>query len=136
MKHLIMFLLVHINPNAIFSQVETTNKIITIESGHLVIVSLDGPHGTGAISIKPNTFLHDLGMKCDCSKCSQPDTARAIILVTLSPSGIAHARMGYVVTEQGKRPVYLDCRKRALKWPMVGWDWRYEIVDSNVNLKK
>jgi hypothetical protein len=52
-----------------------------------------------------------------------PDTLRAIILVTLSPNGIAHARMGYVVIEQGKRPVYLDCRKRALKLPAVGWGW-------------
>lgn len=54
---------------------------------------------------------------------NKPDTLRAIILATLSPNGIAHARMGYVVIEQGKRPVYLDCRKRALKGSMVGWGW-------------
>lgn len=53
-----------------------------------------------------------------------PDTLRAIILVTLSPNGIAHARMGYVVIAEGKEVVYLDCRKRALKLPMVGWGWR------------
>lgn len=58
-----------------------------------------------------------------------PDTLRAIILVTLSPNGIAHARMGYVVIEQGKRPVYMDCRKRALKPPAVGWGW--ESVGGN-----
>lgn len=52
-----------------------------------------------------------------------PDTLRAIILVTTSPNGIAHARMGYVVIDQGKRPIYLDCRKRALKMPRVGWGW-------------
>ncbi|HEX6427987.1 MAG TPA: hypothetical protein VF008_09895 [Niastella sp.] len=53
-----------------------------------------------------------------------PDTLRAICLVTLFPNGVAHSRMGFVVIEQGKRPVYLDCRKRALKLPQVGWDFR------------
>lgn len=53
-----------------------------------------------------------------------PDTLRAIILVTLSPNGIAHARMGYVVIAEGKEIVYLDCRKRALKMPQVGWGYR------------
>jgi hypothetical protein len=53
-----------------------------------------------------------------------PDTLRAICLVTLFPNGIAHSRMGFVVIEQGKRPVYLDCRKKALKLPQVGWDFR------------
>lgn len=62
---------------------------------------------------------------CKCMKmqAATPDTLRAIILVTLSPNGIAHVRMGFVVIEQGKRPVYLDCRKRALKLPQVGWGW-------------
>lgn len=56
----------------------------------------------------------------------KPDTLRAILLVTLGyrRQGIAHARMGFVVICEGKRPVYLDCRKRALKWPVVGWDFR------------
>ncbi len=49
-----------------------------------------------------------------------PDTLRAICLVTLFQNGIAHSRMGWVVIEPGKRPVYLDCNKRALKLPMVG----------------
>jgi hypothetical protein len=62
-----------------------------------------------------------------------PDTLRAIILVTLSQNGTAHARMGYVVIEQGKRPVYLDCRKRALKLPQVGWGW--EKLTGNIKLK-
>lgn len=61
-----------------------------------------------------------------------PDTLRAIVLVTLSPNGIAHARMGFVVIEQGKRPVYLDCQKRALKLPMVGWDWREVGVNEKL----
>lgn len=61
----------------------------------------------------------------------KPDTLRASILVTLSPNGIAHARMGFVVVQQGKRPVYLDCRKRALKLPQVGWGY----VEVNPNLK-
>lgn len=61
------------------------------------------------------------------------DTLRAICLVTLSSNGIAHARMGFVVIEQGKRPVYLDCRKRALKLPQVGWG--YLEVNPNRNFK-
>lgn len=63
---------------------------------------------------------------------SKPDTLRAILLVTLGyrQQGIAHARMGFVVIEQGKAPVYLDCQKRALKLPMVGWDWR-EVGGKN-----
>jgi hypothetical protein len=64
-------------------------------------------------------------------KQATPDTLRAIILVTLSPNGIAHARMGYVVVQDGKRPVYLDCRKRALKLPHVGWG--YVIVNPKEN---
>lgn len=60
---------------------------------------------------------------------TNPDTLRAICLVTLFHNGIAHARMGFVVIEHGKRPVYLDCRKRALKLPQVGWG--YEIVNPN-----
>jgi hypothetical protein len=60
-----------------------------------------------------------------------PDTLRAIILVTLSPNGIAHSRMGFVVISEGKRPVYLDCRKKALKLPAAGWGW--EVINSNSN---
>lgn len=59
----------------------------------------------------------------------KPDTLRAIMLVTLSPNGIAHARMGYVVIFEGKEVVYLDCRKRALKRPAVGWGYR--VVGKN-----
>jgi hypothetical protein len=53
-----------------------------------------------------------------------PDTLRAICLVTLSPNGLAHARPGFVVISEGKRPVYLDCNKRALKLPQVGWGFK------------
>lgn len=59
------------------------------------------------------------------------DTLRAICLVTLSSNGPAHARMGYVVISEGKRPVYLDCRKRALKGSQVGWDWREVNLNEN-----
>jgi hypothetical protein len=58
-----------------------------------------------------------------------PDTLRAICLVTLHENGIAAARKGFVVIAQGKRPVYLDCNKKALKLPQVGWDFRE--VDPN-----
>jgi len=63
---------------------------------------------------------------------AKPDTLRAICLVTLHENGIAVARKGFVVIAQGKRPVYLDCRKRALKMPQVGWDFR----EVNVNYKQ
>lgn len=62
-----------------------------------------------------------------------PDTIRAIVLVTLSPNGIAHARMGFVVISEGKRPVYLDCQKKALKLPQVGWG--YEVVGVNEKVR-
>lgn len=54
---------------------------------------------------------------------STPDTLRAIILATMCRRCAAEAIQGYVVIEQGKRPVYLDCRKRALKGFKVGWGW-------------
>lgn len=63
---------------------------------------------------------------------SKPDTLRAIVLVTLSPNGIAHARMGFVVISEGKRPVYLDCQKKALKLPQVGWDFKEVGVNEKV----
>lgn len=72
----------------------------------------------------------------DTLKRGTPDTLRAILLVTLGYNhlGIAHARMGFVVLSEGKRPVYLDCRKKALKLPQVGWG--YELVNPNEKLKK
>lgn len=63
----------------------------------------------------------------------KPDTVRAICLVTLFENGIAHARMGFAVIETGKRPVYLDCRKRALKGSQMGWGFRE--VDVNYKQK-
>jgi len=57
-----------------------------------------------------------------------PDTMRAIILVTLSAERFnlsnAHARVGYVVLQAGKEPMYLDCRKTPLKLPQVGWGYK------------
>lgn len=58
-----------------------------------------------------------------------PDTLRAILLVTLRENGPAVARMGFVVISEGKRPVYLDCQKKALKLPQVGWN--YQVIDPN-----
>lgn len=58
-----------------------------------------------------------------------PDTLRALILATMCKRCAAEAIPGFVVIAPGKRPVYLDCRKRALKWPQVGW--RYELVNPN-----
>lgn len=59
---------------------------------------------------------------------SQPDTLRALMLVTLSHKfhGVAHARMGFVVVQPGRKTVYLDCWKRPLKFPAMGWG--YEVV--------
>jgi hypothetical protein len=54
------------------------------------------------------------------------DTLRAIVLVTMFPNGTAHSRVGFVVIEAGCKPVYLDCNKKALKLPQVGWG--YEVV--------
>jgi hypothetical protein len=69
------------------------------------------------------------GLYTTTQDISTPDTLRAICLVTLFQNGISLARMGFVVIEHGKRPVYLDCRKRALKLPQVGWG--YEVVGAN-----
>lgn len=63
----------------------------------------------------------------------KPDTLRAICLVTLFQNGIAHARMGYVVICEGKEVVYLDCRKRALRLPQVGWGYRVVNLNNKQN---
>lgn len=131
MKHLLLFFL--------FSgSLDSFSQSIPVEQmAPNTVQYIHGRNGDGdtirynvQMSRKPNEidaiYLHDLGLRCNCSNCqpTQPDTLRAICLVTLSPNGIAHARMGFVVIEQGKRPVYLDCRKKALKLPMAGWDFR------------
>jgi hypothetical protein len=108
MKHLTLFLL--LISSLAFSQ----DKYDTVNVGSL-------------IGVVKNDTLIQLFSGYEINPT--PDTLRAIILVTLSPNAIAHARMGFVVIEPGKRPVYLNRRKRALKWPQVGWDWRE--VDSN-----
>lgn len=56
---------------------------------------------------------------------SQPDTLRAIMLVTMH-HGVAHARMGFVIVQPGKKVIYLNCRKRPLRCPVMGWG--YEVV--------
>lgn len=58
-----------------------------------------------------------------------PDTLRAIILATMCRRCAAEAIRGYVVIEQGKRPVYLNRCKKALKGFQVGWGW--ELIDPN-----
>lgn len=110
-----MFLLVHINPNAIFSQVaDTTQPLREYNwSGPTSMRLYHNPDGSFEFRYPD----------------AKPDTIRAICLVTLFPNGIAHARMGFVVISDGKRPVYLDCQKKALKLPQVGWG--YELVNPN-----
>lgn len=110
MKKLLILLLVHISPNAIFSQV--ADSTIPLREYNW---STTKP--TSDQFFDPGLYGFKVSMPA-------PDTSRAIILVTLSPNGIAHARMGWVVIQPGKPVIYLDCRKRALKWPQVGWDWR------------
>lgn len=115
MKHLLLFILFSGSLDS-FSQ----DKMDTIHIGRLKLVFR-------------NDTLYNQYFAGPMSKdVATPDTLRAICLVTLSPNGIAHARMGFVVISQGKRPVYLDCNKRALKLPMVGWDFR----EVNTNYKK
>lgn len=86
------------------------------------------PEHYTTLEVKPS-----IGWTGEAITPPKPDTLRAIVLVTLSPNGIAHSRMGFVVIEQGKRPVYLDCRKKALKLPHVGWDCR--IVNPNEQVR-
>lgn len=72
-------------------------------------------------SFSQDTVKHRIDLKAQGWVVDKKtDTLRAICLVTLFQNGIAHARMGFVVIEQGKRPVYLDCNKKALKLPQVG----------------
>lgn len=103
-----------------FSQVDTTQLQRAL---HDMITS-----GAVTSTSKGNRFISS-GTLAGNATYPTPDTFRAIILVTLSPNGIAHARMGYVVICEGKEVVYLDCRKKALKIPQVGW--AYEVVDPN-----
>lgn len=118
MKHLFLFLLLSTS-SAAFSQVEPLTLMPTYEP-QVMIANPDGTY-----SFKNKEQKREI----------KPDTLRAILLVTLGyrRQGIAHARMGYVVIERYKRPVYLDCKKRALKWPQVGWG--YEIVNANEQKK-
>jgi hypothetical protein len=114
MKHLILLIFFSASLSA-FSQADTTQ------------LKFD-PRLWG--SPEPDENGRTLGMAVYLGNI-KPDTLRAICLVTLFPNGIAHARMGFVVITQGKRPVYLDCNKKALKLPQVGWDFRE--VNTNYN---
>lgn len=113
MKHLIIFLLLS---TSAFSQ----EKIDTAHIGRLKLI------------FRNDTLFNHYYSGEAARDVVKPDTLRAILLVTLGyrRQGIAHARMGFVVICEGKRPVYLDCKKRALKWPMVGWGW-VEVDKSN-----
>lgn len=86
-------------------------------------------------TVHPSISYAPPGYKVEIYEQPTPDTLRAICLVTLGYRNlnVAHARMGFVVVRQGKRPVYLDCRKRALKLPQVGWG--YFETNQNVKLK-
>lgn len=116
-----MLLLVHISPNAIFSQVADTTLTLQEFNWSANPTNINRNAYTTGKAVSMNDFV------------ITPDTIHAIILVTLSPNGPAHARMGYVVRQDGKPVAYLDCRKRALKWPQVGWG--YELVNPNAKLK-
>lgn len=118
MKHLTLLLILTTSLSA-FSQSADTSQLFDTSTGGRAVSPTDG------ISIGYVTTGR-------VSSYVKPDTLRAIILVAMCPNGIAHARTGYVVIEPGKRPVYLDCRKRALKWPVVGWDWREVGVNEKV----
>lgn len=102
MKHLLLLILFSASLSAFSQERSAFDNVTPRLSDHAV-----------TLEVKPAIY----------SK-AYPDTLRAITLVTLFENGIARARMGYVVICEGKRPVYLDDRKRAIKWPMVGWDFR------------
>ena len=99
----------------------------------LLLILFSGSLDSFSQDEKAGIYLHEIGVECKCSQCtpSKPDTLRAICLITLGYRNlnVAHARMGFVVVQDGKRPVYLDCRKRMLKLPAVGWG--YELVNPN-----
>lgn len=89
----------------------------------------------------PNTTQYILGKNGDGDTLRyhirledrvKPDTLRALILASMCRKCAAEPMPGYVVIERYKRPVYLDCRKRALRWPQVGWDFR----EVDLNYKK
>lgn len=111
-KHLLLFFLFSVSLAGICQ-----DKPLTLMPTYEPPVLIMNPDGTYSISNK------------EPKREIKPDTLRAICMVALFQNGLAHARMGYVVIQQGKRPVYLDCRKRALKLPQVGWG--YEIVNPN-----
>lgn len=122
MKHLLLLLLFSGSLSAFSQALDTTQPLRQFDAskwGQPVTSTSIGP-----MTLQPGTVEWRL-------PAPTPDTLRAICLVTLFPNGIAHARMGFVVIEQGKRPVYLDCNKRALKLPMVGWGY----VEVGVNEK-
>lgn len=114
MKHLLLSLLFSASLAA-FSQADTTDMYLQPDRSRWTTY--------------PGVLVNDELIGC----YRKPDTLRAYILVTMCRRCAAETMPGYVVICVGKRPVYLDCRKRALKWPQVGWG--YVEVDPNTNQK-
>lgn len=138
MKHLILLTLLSTSLTA-FSQVDTlklgNRKVTPTDSvpenikrwiDTVRFAPLPEPYMT--LEVKPSVFWTG-----EVITFTKPDTLRAIILVTMCRRCAAEPMPGYVVIEQGKRPVYLDCRKRALKGKQMGWDFRE--VDVNYKQK-
>lgn len=123
MKHLFLSLLFSASLTAFGQSVDTTQPLKQFDMSKW---------GGAVTSISLGSAIIQTGSAEWRLPATTPDTLRAICLVSLFQNSIAHARMGWVVIEQGKRPVYLDCRKRALKLPQVGWDFR----EVDLNYKK
>jgi hypothetical protein len=89
-----MFLLVHINPNAIFSQDSTRFKISS--TGRLLIFN-NSPDTTRA-----TLFVYYGG----------------------NTSSILHTKPGFVVRQVGKEEIYLDDRKTIIKTPLEVFSYK------------
>lgn len=119
MKHLLLTLLFSASLAA-FSQVSDTTQPLRQHDGSNLALGISAADG----------FTIELGRAITGNVTyPKPDTLRAIILVTMCRRCAAEPMPGYVVIEPGKRPVYLDRCKKALKWPQVGWG--YELIDPN-----
>lgn len=118
MKKLIMFLLVHINPNAIFCQ----DKIDTVHIGRLKLI------------FRSDTLYNQFvtGRAVDARDTpTKPDTLRSVLLVTGKPPSFTHAVYGYCVRRNGICVGHLDSRQRLFKLPVRVWG-----CDNNNNLKQ
>lgn len=106
MKKLIMFLLVHVNPNAIFCQVADTTVPLR-EFNWSAAKPTSEPFYTGVV-------VYRLAE-------SKPDTLRSILLVTGKPPAFTHAVYGYCVRKNGACIAHLDSRQRLFKLPVRVW---------------